>query len=414
MKLDYNDTMRVIGASRLKEPGIPATRIALGYETDYKPCVAKLPDGTLLLVDFHSHIEQHDVASGIKPEGRYSEHIVLHRSDDMGRTWDEGKHLPLLGREPYLTVLKDGKIFITTHFLYVDSMNDRGYTYLIIHSSTDNGATWNTTKILKDGFDDSEYTYSSRNILERPDGVLMLGLSAGGRGKDYMLYSEDRGQSWKPTRISFTGYDPEEYPASALEEGVMFYSPSGRMMMMCRVDLHLLKFKKDIPYLNKNESLLKGFDQFDSPVLFESKDGGLMWEPVRGVGFTGMMYPSFVPLGNRKMLYTFTVRVPMHSHMGVQATVIEESDDGSFHIDMDKDRVVIDEKTPDHLVSGGGFGPTIRLDDETLITSYSYRDDSGKAEIKEKVYDPHNFNDYEKKYPTRVEVAIWKIPDAWL
>lgn len=413
MKLECNDTMRVIGLSRLKTESIPALRVPVGCVDDYKPCVAKLPGGTLLLVDFHQHVEQHVPASGWNEGNCFTEHIVLHESKDMGRTWSRGRHLPLLGREPYLSVLKNGRIFITTHFLYCDGMNDKTYTYAIIHSSTDNGATWNSTKILKDRFEGGEYAYTGRNILERPDGVLMLGLSAGGRGRDYMLLSDDCGESWKPVKTVFKGFDAKSYKFSAMEEGVLFYSPSGRLMMMCRVDLRLLKFSVKVPFIDYDGALGEGFDQFDSAVLFESKDGGLSWEPVRGVGFTGMMYPSFVPLCRGRMLYTFTVRAPLFSHMGVQAVVIDELDDGSFQIDMDHDRIVIDEKTPDHLVSGGGFGPTIRLDDDTLMTSYSYRPDSELFQIGNKVFDPSNFNNYVEKYPTRVETAIWNIPDAW-
>src|SRR5207245_2359614 len=36
---------------------------------------------------------------------------------DGGKTWSEPKELDLLGREPYLTVLKDGTVFITGHLL---------------------------------------------------------------------------------------------------------------------------------------------------------------------------------------------------------------------------------------------------------------------------------------------------------
>ena len=34
---------------------IPCERIALGEPDDYKPCIARLPDGELLLTAFHQH-----------------------------------------------------------------------------------------------------------------------------------------------------------------------------------------------------------------------------------------------------------------------------------------------------------------------------------------------------------------------
>lgn len=33
---------------------------------------------------------------------------------------------------------------------------------------------------------------------------------------------------------------------------------------------------------------------------------------------------------------------------------------------------MLDTKTPVDQASGGGFGPTVQLDDGTLVTSYSY------------------------------------------
>ena len=50
-----------------------------------------------------------------------------------------------------------------------------------------------------------------------------------------------------------------------------------------------------------------------------------------------------------------------------------ETEDG-FKLDFTRDRIVLSAKTPAHLTSGGGFGPTVLLDDGTLVTAYSYRD----------------------------------------
>jgi hypothetical protein len=414
MKLDCNDTIRVIGPSVLKQEKIPARRVPVGFANDYKPCIARLPDGALLLTDFHWHAEQHGVTSGLSGNWEPTvEHMVLHRSTDMGKTWDIGRHLTFPGREPYFTVLKDGKIFMTTSVLFLDVMNPKGYGYAVLHSSNDSGATWDSQEFSMESSGWESYNSFSRKILERPDGVLMLGYFPGVRGREMMLYSKDRGQSWEAKRMVFKGYDPQAYYLSPIDEAVMFYSPSGRIMMITRVDLSHLKFTVDVPYIEYNTEVAGGFDHYHRAILFESKDEGLSWDPVRGLGFMGIMYPSIVPLGKSKLLYTFTVRAPVNTHMGVQAVVIEELEDGSFDVDMDKDRLLIDEKTPDYLVSGGGFGPTIRLDDETLMTSYSYRPDTRQYEIKNKVFDATNFNKYVERYPSQVEVAIWNIPDEW-
>jgi hypothetical protein len=60
----------------------------------------------------------------------------------------------------------------------------------------------------------------------------------------------------------------------------------------------------------------------------------------------------------------------------------KEVPDG-FRFDFEHDRLVIDQKTPVGSPSGGGFGPTVQLDDGTLVTSYSWRtaDDQIQLEI---------------------------------
>ena len=44
---------------------------------------------------------------------------------------------------------------------------------------------------------------------------------------------------------------------------------------------------------------------------------------------------------------------------------------------------MIDTKTPPGVASGGGFGPTVRLPDGPLVTSYTYRtaDNHKHAEV---------------------------------
>ena len=55
-----------------------AERIPLGEPDDYKPCIAKLPSGELLLTAFHQH--QRD-------GNKVMEQTWLFRSPNGGRTW---------------------------------------------------------------------------------------------------------------------------------------------------------------------------------------------------------------------------------------------------------------------------------------------------------------------------------------
>ena len=43
-----------------------------------------------------------------------------------------------------------------------------------------------------------------------------------------------------------------------------------------------------------------------------------------------------------------------------------------FEFDFQHDRIMLDTKTPIGQMSGGGFGPTVQLNDGTLVTCYSY------------------------------------------
>lgn len=65
-----------------------------------------LPEGELLLTAFHQHKQ---------PGNKVLEQKLLFRSRDGGKSWSKAEKLDLLGLEPYLTVLRDGTIFVTGH-----------------------------------------------------------------------------------------------------------------------------------------------------------------------------------------------------------------------------------------------------------------------------------------------------------
>ncbi len=47
-------------------------------------------------------------------------------------------------------------------------------------------------------------------------------------------------------------------------------------------------------------------DHFDGEILFESKDGGISWTPLRAVGFPALMYPGVVRLPDGRLLVNYT------------------------------------------------------------------------------------------------------------
>jgi hypothetical protein len=123
-----------------------AQRTALGVAGDYKPCVAKLPNGELVLVAFNQQPQSRSRA-GLRP-AKFREDIVLFRSKDRGVTWSPRQVIQdRAGREPYLTVLADGTLFMTTHMNYSEVRNDDGTIYSYVHRSADGARTWQTLRI---------------------------------------------------------------------------------------------------------------------------------------------------------------------------------------------------------------------------------------------------------------------------
>ena len=66
--------------------------------------------------------------------------------------------------------------------------------------------------------------------------------------------------------------------------------------------------------------------------------------------------------------------------LGVRALRGTETKDG-FEFDFHHDRLMLDTRTPIGKYQGGGFGPTVQLNDGTLVTSYSYRGEDDKTHV---------------------------------
>jgi hypothetical protein len=351
-------------------------RISVGVEDDYKPCIAQLPDGTLLLCCFRQH--WHDEAHKV-----LTEEIKVFRSEDDGATWTQVQHdEPPLGRESYFTVLSDGTVLMTVHLLPQDTRNPgpgrsvRGY----VHRSEDAFQTWTTTVAVPDGLSDP-FGYTSRNVLEMADGSLMLLVSY--RGADEVWRSRDGGRTW-PERYTpaYEGF-PGDYPHPKAAEGVLWQAKSGAVFLFVRVD------SATYPVLPGETRPAGHGDQADRLVLYRTDDEGRTWRPIRDFMPYGCMYPAVLTLHDGRLLLTYTVR-SLDRPLGVRACLGVEHEDG-LEFDFGAPPMILDGQTPNDKRSGGGFGRTVQLEDGTLLTSYSFRDAQDHFHC---------------------EVVRWRLPDA--
>jgi hypothetical protein len=261
-----------------------------------------------------------------------------------------------------------------------DVRNTFGYTHGYIHRSTDGGKSWDSTRIESEGIRPNAANQTSRNLLELPDGTLLIGVDYDGGGGPYFVWrSSDRGRTWdrnqrcEPLRFTskygfFQG------------EAWLWQTRSATLLAFVRVD------SNDIPIAGRPISAKD--DQDDHVVLYVSYDSGRTWKKIRDIGDYGEMYMSLLRLRDHRLLLTFTVR-QRKPPLGVRVLVgVEAGDDVDF--DFQHDRLMIDTKTGDRE-QGGGFGNTVQLADGGLVTCCSYRGTDNK---------------------THLEVIRWRVPPA--
>jgi hypothetical protein len=366
---------KIINPKKLDVNKITGEVVKLGANHDYKPNIGMFPDGEMLLLNLHQHHEEVEHGAGC------SIHSVMFRSKDGGKTWERGRHLPFEGHEPSVSITRDGTVFVMTHSLPAEPFNTLGQVFTNIYRSEDRGTTFRRQIIKYTDFAGSqpEDVIYSRNIFELDDETLIVGITK--KTEDHLFSSKDKGKTWTHKRISFQGVDlaAKQHPWGIMPESVIFRSPSGRLMMLSRVDLGRLVFDESIPFVFKMDKS-KVIDSYEGLILLESTNGGTEWKVIRGVGYPGMMYPGIVVLNKNEMLFNFTVRAILpdcsdcvHPHMGVQASIIKEKDNGEFEIDLKNDLIVIDDRTDDRVMQGGGFGRTVISKDGSFVSPYSYK-----------------------------------------
>ncbi len=356
---------RVYNPKNITWQNLTGEFVDVGGTHDLKPSLGFFNEKEMVLFTHHFHYEQD--AHGAPKQFTHS---VMFRSEDGGKTWGRGKHNPFNGLEACITVV-DGVMLVT-----------RGE---YIHRSEDRGETWENTEITTDmlpGCIKDCGLCTSRNFVKMSDGSIIVFVNAVRSGTDlfekdqwyetYRLRSTDLGKTWEAEQVTYVDY----HGFNLLTEAFSYVTPSGRLMAVGRVIWAHLK-DMDIPHKVVQED----FDELDTitgMVMLESKDQGITWEVVRGLGYLTMMYPSVAYVDDHHFVLTYTARgvqVPRpYPHMGVQAVIGTEHSDGTIEIDFDHDIIIIDDRTPDCAPQTEGFGLTQKLPDGSLITPYSFRE----------------------------------------
>ena len=377
----YSDLpIKVVQPKRLPGEDIAAERTPLGLPNDYKPWIAELANGQLLIVAF--------AMEPIPGKEGYYERAVFWRSDDEGRTWGKREErFDIHGREFSLNVLADGTILMSCHFLTQDAANEAGYTYSKVFRSTDHGRTWSEHRIGPEGFPPrgssmSDWTTFEMPDPQRPDKMLaLLGVSLQ-LGKQlapnhvYLWRSRDSGKTWdkslKPDTAGWIDVD------GFFSQSVTHRTSSGRLLHVVRVDRSGPHWY--IPGTPEKLKEERG-DNGDRSMLWESTDNGQTWRKHNtdgSFGTYGEMYPRFLTLRDGRLMLTFTVRSNTTDGYPLGVRAILSRDDGQTW-DFAHDRMVI--SYVNHSYSGGGFGNTIQTSDGRLVTCYSYRGEDEKTHV---------------------------------
>jgi hypothetical protein len=360
--------IQVINPVKLPAWQIPAQRTAVGVAGDYKPSVALLPNGELVMVAFFQTWISED---------KVHESTLLWRSSDGGVTWSERRVLEdVIGREQWITCTSDGTLFLTCHLLEADTSNTLGVCHCYVHRSVDGGMTWERTRIALDEDElaglELHYEYASlppvvmtsRNIVELCDGTLLLGVGVIASNYAALWKSEDGGKTWvKTPKSKIAGY--YDNLDAFFTEDFTYVTTSGKMLHFIRVG-HPSPMAK---IADARANPADGFDQNDRSMICESNDGGRTWVRLRDFGDYGIMYCKVLRLRDGRLLLTYTQR-SLIPPLGLRAVL--SYDDGETW-DFSSDRIIIEGKTPWGMPSGGGFGNTVQLEDGKLVSCYSYR-----------------------------------------
>jgi len=298
----------------------PAVRRRVGPRGNYKPGLARLADGRLLLVTCR-HL-------GSAPPAPNFE-VYAYRSADNAESWTELGAIGIPGKEPTLAVTPDG-----TAVLIAQNADFRGSTYRrpFVARSTDAGETWEVGQLASG-------SHYPRSLIVARDGALLFARPHS-VGELQLNRSTDAGRTWSQIvgRIDWAHDQPQHY-----DETTLLQLPDGTLLAALR---------HQIPGTRG--------EGFEDTLLTRSTDNGASWsEPARISGFAEVHF-YLTRLRDGRLLACYS---NYHLPFGVCAML---SRDGGRT--WDRDRILQLSLSADLWV---GWPSTIQLPDGQLVTAYA-------------------------------------------
>lgn len=375
---------KLLFPKELQEGSVSGEVISIAGDDDIKPSLAVINDRDMILFTNHAHREYDSHFSDEQKKYMLAMllHTVMYRTEDGGNTWKCCGHMPFhCGYEASATVI-GGVVYVQTHE-FSNLCEDHKNLIARIFCSEDKGDTWYETRVDSAflGVSANASMCLDRNFIQLKDGSVagFVTVKDSGRGFTVRLTTTDHGRTWKQDRVEERGVYAADNLLTPLLEAFFFRTPkTGRLMAVSRVVWSQFTAEQIQQIPNAvSQDKHADIDTLTGLLLLESKDEGLSWDPVQGLGYLCMMYPSVVYLNEENFVFTYTIRSNTtdapYPHMGLQAVLGKERSNGSFEIDFNHDIIVIDDRTPDYAENGSAFGITNRLSDGSFITPYSYR-----------------------------------------
>lgn len=319
---------------------VAAKRTQIGPRGMYMTAIAELKSGELL------------ACCNYRFEGS-TWRVKIFRSADKGQSWTAERGVcAIFGRQPRLTILKNGGVLLTTwnrHKLY-------------IYRSADGGVNWTATNLERP-------LRPCRNILENKDGSLSLLVSKGSyynpkaaASKAWIYESRDHGASWSIKKEVSVWQNPEPM----FDEGSVIRLKNGRLVATGRVTGNVevegaplnRKFVEPLPWMRPN-SVSPSDKSGDHMVVSVSSDEGQSWSEPKALTGYGEVHGHLLELADGRVVCTY---VSGHLPFGVYAII---SEDGGQN--WDRDNAIQLAVSQDSFTA---WPTSLQLGDRSVVTAY--------------------------------------------